>query len=145
MAKTYYKLSELVFQPLPNRPNFRNLNGLVFERLTVLGFAVSRSGMSYWYCQCECGNINRPSTPDLTRNDTKSCGCYGREKVTIHGGKGTKIYITYVSAKRRIQSPHYKARGIEFRFTSFTQFLNCVGEQPTAFHELCREKAMRKF
>lgn len=37
--------------------------------------------MIVWKCQCDCGNIAFVPTSYLTTGDTKSCGCYHKEKM----------------------------------------------------------------
>lgn len=56
-----------------------------------------------------------------------------------HGGFGTPEYHAYHAAKSRCTNPkhpkwpHYGARGIEFRFTNFEQFLAEVGPKPKGY------------
>ena len=55
--------------------NFKDLTGTKFGKLTVLGYEYNKNNILRWICQCECGNITRVSTGNLTSGMTKSCGC----------------------------------------------------------------------
>lgn len=55
--------------------NFKDLTGTKFGKLTVLGYEYNENNILRWICQCECGNITRVSTGNLTSGMTKSCGC----------------------------------------------------------------------
>lgn len=54
--------------------------GKRYGRLLVL----SRSGcigkQAAWLCRCDCGNEARISGKSMRHGDTKSCGCYQRER-----------------------------------------------------------------
>lgn len=62
-------------------PNYKDMTGQVFGRLTVTGYAGSDSkGQAMWYCDCECGTKGViVKGPNLRRGLTKSCGCLRRE------------------------------------------------------------------
>lgn len=66
------------------------------------------------------------------------------EGMTTHGMSGTPEYRAYISAKKRCNNPNsegypnYGARGIEFRFSSFEEFFEEVGERPDNGHSLDR-------
>lgn len=53
----------------------KDLIGLKFTKLVVINRLDYRNGNFYWECLCECGNIVEVSRSNLTRNNTKSCGC----------------------------------------------------------------------
>ena len=61
----------------------RDLTGQQFGYLTVLERDTSApmgAGKSaYWLCKCKCGNICSIRTDKLTKEITKSCGCYSKE------------------------------------------------------------------
>lgn len=52
-----------------------DLTGKVFGRLTVLQPAEE----GYWVCRCECGKECTVYKENLTRGNTKSCGCFREE------------------------------------------------------------------
>lgn len=104
-----------------------DLSNKVFGRLTVLYQTDKRiDGKVVWHCMCECGNEIDVQSYSLTSGNTKSCGCFRREKLkelyTTHGGTGKdgieKLYWIWYSMKMRCNNPnnsHYKnygARGI---------------------------------
>lgn len=81
MAETQLNISELVFQPKPTNPRFKDIEGQTFNRLTVLGFAGSNKFQhKLWYCQCSCGNITQAISTGIIGGRTRSCGCLVAEK-----------------------------------------------------------------
>lgn len=139
---------EIVLAPAPTRKNSRDLTGMVFDRLSVLGYA--RGGK--WWCKCECGTIKPTPSHDLTAGKTKSCGCLNVEHAAqMNRSHGATVgrecspeYSAFYSARGRCNSPHnnqfhnYGKRGIEFRFNSFEEFLSEVGNRPDDGHSLDR-------
>lgn len=133
---------EVVFKEKPNHYKFKNIEGQIFNRLTVLGFAgkerYNKGSANLWWCECSCGNktIIKVSISHLTSNHTVSCGCYKIETRTKHGMHNSPEYSTYTAAKGRCDNtndsncPDYGGRGIEFRFTSFEEFYDELGEKP---------------
>lgn len=63
-----------------------------------------------------------------------------------HGMIGTPEYEAYNGAKQRCTNPkskgwkYYGARGIQFRFESFVQFLLEIGPRPSPKHSLDRKE-----
>lgn len=125
----------------------RDLTGQVFGRLTVVQrMPAKKCGgkVSYWHCLCECGNHMQATVAQLTRGNTKSCGCLRRESTgarsTVHGAtrhhRRTGAFKSYMHAQMRCTNPrtkgyhNYGGRGIEFRFTSFDQFFAELGHRP---------------
>jgi len=59
----------------------RNLIGLRYSMLIVLdslpstNFGTSGYKKRTWLCKCDCGNLTKASTGDLTGYHKKSCGC----------------------------------------------------------------------
>lgn len=120
--------------------------GKKFGRLTVLsefhkGDSTERT---YWVnCLCDCGNTHAVRKYSIYYNKQKSCGCLAAENVkTInrtHGQTGTKTHNAYRAAKSRCTNKNNKkykywgGRGIEFRFSSFEDFLDCIGHAPPGF------------
>ena len=78
------------------------------------------------------------TTQNITRqaNSYKHGGCAG--------GRNSAEYNIYADAKRRCVNPKrdryedYGGRGIEFRFTSFREFIAHIGLRPSAKHSLDR-------
>ncbi len=112
------------------------MTGLVFSRLTVLGFA----GEGKWFCRCICGEIRVVIGQHLKNGHSRSCGCWRAEAMgrvsRTHGQSFSLEYKSYNSAKDRCVNPRnrgyerYGGRGIEFRFSSFEQFIDHIGKRP---------------
>ena len=127
-----------------------------FGRLTVFDFYgrdASARGRLLWWCLCVCGKRLTVHGEDLRSGNTKSCGCNKNAPAiaacTTHGaciGGKTKEYKAYIQAKVRCANekasgnkwPYYGGRGIEFRFTSFEEFIAHIGPAPSPAHSLDR-------
>jgi hypothetical protein len=104
---------------------FKNdLKGQRFGRLVAIEFCGNnKHGCSMWLCKCDCGNIKQYNSAYLRSGDTKSCGCYLKDKVSgmfsTHRMSKTKIYETWAHMKQRCYDPnqdryeHYGGRGIK--------------------------------
>ncbi len=63
-------------------------------------------------------------------------GIFGPNTGWVHGGSGTPEYSAYNNAKTLCRNPknprwlRYGGRGIEFRFSSFTSFMEHLGRRP---------------
>ena len=61
-----------------------------------------------------------------------------------HGYYGTPEYTAYCDAKARCNNPkrqgyeYYGGRGIEFKFDSFLDFIDCMGDKPSQEYSLDR-------
>jgi hypothetical protein len=127
--------------------NRRNLIGQSFGRLTVVAQAPSRphcgTTFGYWLCTCECGVVLEVMTGNLTKGNTKSCGCLNRDrrlgnsraKVHGHNNRNSPTYISWTAMKKRCRDkthPHYGAAGISYdpRWEDFASFLADMGERP---------------
>lgn len=60
-----------------------DLTGKVFGRWTVLGKDKDRK-RGHWYCKCSCGDtdVRSVSGSRLRDGDSKSCGCYAKERIS---------------------------------------------------------------
>ena len=135
------------FKAKPKQINFRDLEGQNFHYLKVLGFAgVNKHRAAEWLCECKCGTVKVISSQTLIKGHTKSCGCYNLERLRqgTHGLSSTQEYTSYTLAKGRCENPNhhkyekYGGRGIEFRFNSFEEFLDEVGNKPSPIHSIDR-------
>ncbi len=79
----------------------KDLTGCKYGKLTVIERTKERRGIAVVYlCKCECGKVVKVMGTNLTRGNTKSCGCLNRlnfEKISDKGPKktcykGTRIY-----------------------------------------------------
>lgn len=99
-----------------------NLAGHRYGRLTVLKYAHTLKGVSWWVCVCDCGNERTIRSNSLRTNNTTSCGCLQKEKhvelVTRHGFSKERLYRTWTDIKSRCFNPNtgyyseYGGRGI---------------------------------
>jgi hypothetical protein len=140
-------------QKLP--PRVKDLTGMRFHRLTVVGFAgfcvVEPNGKrrSRWTCSCDCGNTTAVRTAALTQGHSTSCGCRKRETAarigkanTKHGhymgGKHSRTGKSWGAMVRRCEIPRHKSfpdyggRGIQIceGLRTFEGFLSVMGERP---------------
>lgn len=90
--------------------------------------------------RCDCGEEKAIPLVNVTTGKSTSCGCWQKEwtkkKHTKHGMTNSKEYYTYKSAKNRCTNAndahyeYYGGRGIEFRFNSFKEFYDELGDKP---------------
>lgn len=85
----------------------RNLNGRVFERLTVIGLTPLRKHKEVvWLCRCECNSICLVLSGNLVSGHTKSCGCLQREntskanKANLANIKFGKLFVVEQAKER---------------------------------------------
>lgn len=133
--------------------NFKDITGQKFGRLTAIERAgVNKYNYATWKCVCECGKEVVVSGNSLRNGNTKSCGCYNRQKSTErivalntkHGKSHTRLFCVWSSMIDRCESPksisfpHYGAKGIsicdEWRndFEAFYEWAMSQGYDPLA-------------
>jgi len=107
-------------------------------------------------CLCDCGKTSYPTKSNLSKGDSKSCGCLRRERllasVTSHNHSGTKTHNTWVCMKTRCLNPKstqykwYGAQGITIdpKWLTFEGFLEDMGERPKG-HTLDRVDASKGY
>lgn len=101
-------------------PNFQDLTGNKYGRLTVIKRAENVGKLTAWECVCECGNSVKVIGGHLKNGHTKSCGCLAQEerKKTRHGMTGKRLYRIWQGMKNRcgnentIYYDRYGGRGI---------------------------------
>lgn len=78
-------------------PNFKNMKGKKFGRLTVIDFDHAFNGRSKWKCSCDCnGNIKSYLGESLRSGNTKSCGCIVHDFSMEHGvAAKNKVFLKY--------------------------------------------------
>lgn len=120
---------------------FKDLTGLRFGRLVVLGLDKVIKKNRYWLCKCDCGNVKSIQAAGLKSGATISCGCYRDEVSRIkkkHGLSEDKSYYVWAGMRDRCKnknSPEYKnygARGIKVCKEwdkSFESFYNWYSSQ----------------
>lgn len=135
-------------QPIPNT-RIKDMTGLRFGRLTVLGFVSTIHRTATWLCRCDCGNETVVSGHHLRRKsgNTESCGC-GQGRKTSHGMIHTTEYQSWQGMRARCNNPtnaafgNYGGRGItvcERWQNSFENFFADMGEKPSPDHSLDRQ------
>lgn len=90
-----------------------DLNGMTFERLTVIGEGGrTKDRHILWECRCECGNIVNVSSRDLVTGHTKSCGCLQKDTIRNirykHGDRDSKLYSVWKTMKKRCENSNHK-------------------------------------
>lgn len=102
---------------------FEDLTGRKFGRLTVISrIGTNNLGKATWLCKCDCGKETVVTTGELKSGNTKSCGCYNKEKRKtnnlVHGKRKEKIYKVWANMKARCTNEsvseykNYGGRGI---------------------------------
>jgi len=62
------------------RPKVVDITGKRFGRLTAVRLV--RKNPTYWECRCDCGSVLPVFAPNLSRGNTRSCGCLRSEMRT---------------------------------------------------------------
>lgn len=131
-----------------------------YARLTIIE-EVAGAKPRRFRCRCDCGAVIEASLGNLRWGGVQSCGCLGRERVslsnrdrTIHGHSGnnrdipqSSEYQSWHAMKNRCLRPsdpgwaRYGGRGIKVcdRWAaSFKNFITDMGVKPTPQHTLDR-------
>jgi len=121
----------------------RNLSWQKFGRLFVKEFAYSKNNRGYWVCECECGNFKTVCDSELLRGNVKSCGCYRKDRLTVHGHNRldsgpSPTHNSWRGMRERcddpnnINYPRYGALGVTVfpQWALFENFLSDMGERP---------------
>lgn len=138
----------IVFHPKPESKKFKDITGLVYGMLTVLGYAPPKlqttdlKPIPHWWCKCECGVVKPVQSHALKAGKVKSCGC-GSGYEPTHGMTNTKEFRAWSSMKERcLNAKHkyyyrYGGRGVTICarwINSFENFLEDVGPSPKGVH-----------
>lgn len=132
------------------RQSKNKLKGLSFGRLTVIEETAKRgAGQVVWLCRCECGNEVEVRSGNLRSGNTKSCGCFHRDKAReakLTHGRTANLdrpveYLAWWSmiARCKYESSSsyqwYGAKGIKVceqwqGKEGFSSFIKDMGEHP---------------
>lgn len=129
----------------------RDLTGLRFGKLLVLGRALNKGKSTRWLCDCDCGRTVTVYGGKLHLGTQVSCSCHrnaqNRTQHITHGKSRSKEYSVWNTARGRCHNPtdqaygNYGARGIymcqEWR-DGFAAFDRDMGPRPTSRHTLER-------
>ena len=92
-------------------------HGVPESRLTVIEKSESKNGKVYWKCRCECGNEVIADGTKIRSGHTKSCGCFGLDKLTernkeksLVGQVFGKLTVLEDSGKRNWKNIIYKCQ-----------------------------------
>jgi len=125
----------------------KDMTNMKYGRLFVESRADNRrKKIARWNCVCDCGAKVVVDGARLRNGNTKSCGCYKRERTSeikaTHGHcknrKDSKTYTSWRGMVDRATNPNHKSasyymlRGITVcdRWQSFENFLADMGERP---------------
>lgn len=120
-------------------------SGAVFGRLTALeivGRRLYKTGYSnIWLCRCQCGAEKPVVASNLTKGNTRSCGCLHKEQLrarsTKHGLHSHPLYKVWLVMWQRCTNPrnkdypYYGGRGISIdpAWREFSAFFAHVERQ----------------
>ncbi len=62
-----------------NAARRKDITGQTFHKLTVVSYDES---CKKWNCSCECGGVAKVLTAALNNGNTKSCGCYQKQRAS---------------------------------------------------------------
>lgn len=95
-----------------SKKNRIDLTGQRFGRLTVIKYLYSekskngKSTIPYYQCKCDCGNEINVTGHRLKTGNTKSCGCYQKDRTSecntkdITGNKYGKLIVTKLAYRK---------------------------------------------
>lgn len=87
-------------------PNFIDITGNKYARLTVKKYLGEGEGM--WLCQCECGNFTKAQRNSLESGKKKSCGCYKKDLNNAPRKKNTYVFTnSYIIGYTENQEKFY--------------------------------------
>lgn len=142
------------FEEIPNRPSFSDLSGSRFGHLRIVGYSGRKGHNHLWAVVCDCGGRTYALGSNLTRGNTRSCGCLHsavtKAVKTVHGMDGSPENIAYHSMIARCRRPgnnrHYE-RGVtvcerwtagENGLSGFECFFADMGRRPSPDHSVER-------
>jgi hypothetical protein len=134
----------------------KDLTGLSFGRWTVLSLCQTNKTRTRWNCRCNCGTERIIAGYRLLGEESKSCGCWQREKTGIistthgetrtHTKKETPEYTSWRGMKSRCLNKNsenyykYGAKGVSIceSWMHYENFLRDMGRRPSALHSIDR-------
>jgi hypothetical protein len=104
--------------------------GQRFGRLTVAKYY----GDGKYWCMCDCGGNSFPSSWNLKRGGTKSCGCFQKSHKTLAGDEGTfrQFYRAYKTDGLRRGHQFFLTMD-DFKSITSSACFYC-GAEPTPYH-----------
>jgi hypothetical protein len=146
------------FSRSTKRPKM-SLRGQRFGRLVVIRFFRKKKDCSAEFlCRCDCGGKKVAHYTHLKYGTVKSCGCVlARSVARSHGecvgrnGEGSPELLAFYRVRRGCTNPKngtwriYGNLGIECRFQTFSEFLECLGRKPSPKHYIARKNTAGHF
>ena len=120
----------------PKRGNFKDLSGMRFGSLLVLGLSEITKKSSYWFCKCDCGNIVRVRSSGFKQNKLKSCSCSYAVDWNDDGIRAAhSAWNAMLQRCTNVKNKHYHdygGRGITVcdRWLKFKNFIEDMGPRP---------------
>ncbi len=118
-----------------------------FGRLKIIAEVAKAGDHRRFKCRCDCGSSTVVHLSALRTKLTTSCGCWRKERATVHGRYRTAEYRSWAHMIARCENPkvngykNYGGRGIkvckEWR-ESFAAFLTHVGKRPSPKYSIDR-------
>lgn len=94
---------------MPGKGTHQNLEGMVFNYLTVLSFSHMKDGRSIWNVKCKCGKELKVRGNSLLTGNTESCGCKIKDNEYPFEDLSGKRYGRWTVVSRA-----WDARGVSF-------------------------------
>lgn len=121
---------------------YTNLAQIADQRFGML-VALQYAGSGKWLCRCDCGKFTEVITSNLTRGNSKSCGCQLHPKK--HGMAHHPVNQVWRAMRARCNNPNdpayanYGGRGIKVceRWDDFALFVLDMGPRPKG-HQIDR-------
>lgn len=133
-------------------PKEKNIAGQKFGRLTAIRRDFSKKHLeSYWFFQCDCGNVKSMNKRALTQKRASSCGCAQKDAArrnlheynkvmgrVSHGRTDHELYNVWAKMKARCHNKddaaysRYGGRGIVVcdRWFDIDNFIADMGDRP---------------
>ena len=89
-----------------------DLTGKRFDRLVVECIAFKKNNRVYWKCKCDCGNFVNVLAYNLTKKQTRSCGCYNKEKAKERMVFQNLLYFAGIIEMQNRKTPKGNAHNI---------------------------------
>ena len=95
----------ITHEPRGTAHNRKDLTGMIFGDLEVLGYAGTSNKKAQWLCVCKCGRTSIVNGNNLTTGKISSCGCSRKHKLMkdLVGqtfGRLTVVSFEYVNKHR---------------------------------------------
>lgn len=97
------------------------------SRLTVISLLYKDKEI-YAYCYCSCGTFKYIRYYHVSRNKTKSCGCYRNDAIKEYGNRKQQSSLAQMNEIFNAYKSRAKRKNIEFSLT-YDQFLKFTSDK----------------